>query len=212
MQLPEALTEAQHAIWDAIVRLAGRDAAFPPPHQICTELGFKNATVRQHLEALERKGLIARHSLGVGRSPRLEFTALGRRLAGLGGFPVLGAITAGRMADGAQEPVGFLNLPGKPGWFGLRVRGDSMADLIVEGDIVILQAEAEPRPGEICAVRLDGEVTLKYFERHGKRAHLKAHNPSYPPLELPLEGLRVDGVYRGLARGELVALMMEAPM
>jgi repressor LexA len=206
------LTPAQQTVWNAIIRLWRRESHFPPQHALCAELGFRNATVRQHLEALEKKGLIVRRSLGVGRSPQLEFSPRGRRKAGLIGLPVIGAIAAGSLGDAVQEPVGYLSVPGKPGWFGLRVRGDSMAELINDGDIVILQSETEPRPGEICAVRVDGEVTLKYLDWRDAKATLRPHNASFNAIKLPLERVIVDGVYRGLVRGELAELMMEATM
>ncbi len=206
------LTPAQQNVWNAILRLWRRESHFPPQHALCAELGFKNATVRQHLEALEKKDLIVRRSLGVGRAPQLEFSPRGRRVAGLIGLPVIGAIAAGSLGDAVQEPVGYLSVPGKPGWFGLRVRGDSMSELINHGDIVILQSEAEPRSGEICAVRVDGEVTLKYLDWTNAKATLRPHNPQFQAIRLPLERVVVDGVYRGLVRGELAELMMEATM
>ena len=54
-------------------------------------------------------------------------------------------------------------------YFALRVRGDSMnAARINDGDIVILRRQEEVEPGEIAAVLVDDEATLKRYSRRGK--------------------------------------------
>lgn len=212
MQLPRG----QQAVWRTVASSAQRDAGrVPAPHEVARALGLHATTVRQHLGALERKGLLAIEPAGVGRPPRLALTPSGRVLAGVAGLPVLGSIPAGPLADALQDPVGYLSLAGtvRPGWFGLRVSGDSMADLIVDGDVVVLQSGVEPRPNEICALRVDDErATLKYLRASGPLARLVPHNPAYPTLEVELERVRVDGAFRGLVRGELASLALEAPM
>lgn len=211
MELPRG----QGTVWGILARRLREDGSLPPVHELAREAGVHGTTAREHLRALERRGLVSYASRGVGRPPRLSLTPAGRSLAGLAGLPVLGSIPAGRLADALQEPVGYLSVPGvvRPGWFGLRVSGDSMADLIVDGDVVVLQGGAEPRPGEICAVRVDDErATLKYLRASGPTARLVPHNPAYPTVEVALERVRVDGAFRGLVRGELADLALEAPV
>src|SRR5690606_37463547 len=94
----------------------------------------------------------------------------------------------------------------------LRARGDSMADRIEDGDVVLLQRVEPQRSGEVCAVRVgEDESTLKYLEwsppRSGDRParyRLRPHNPSYPTLTVAAAELHIDGVMRGLIRGDVV--------
>jgi len=81
----------------------------------------------------------------------------------------------------------------------LRVRGDSMIDAgILPGDTVVLE-QREPRPGDIVAALIDGEVTLKrYLLQHGQ-PYLKAENPAYPDL-VPVRELLIQGVQVALFR------------
>jgi repressor LexA len=52
----------------------------------------------------------------------------------------------------------------------LRVQGDSMIeDGILDGDLVGVQRNPEALNGQIVVARLDGEVTIKRFERVGDR-------------------------------------------
>ena len=81
-----------------------------------------------------------------------------------------------------------------------------------DGDVVLLQRVEPQRSGEVCAVRVgEDESTLKYLEwsppRSGDRParyRLRPHNPSYPTLTVPAAELHIDGVMRGLIRGDVV--------
>ena len=206
MQLPKA----QQAVWKAITEHVRREGALPAPQALSERFGTHITTVSQHLRALETKGLLEIESRGVGRSPILRLTLHGRALAGLLGLPVLGSIPAGALSEAIQHPIGFLPNIRQPGWFGLRVSGESMAHEIRDRDIVILQSEAEPRQGQVCAVRVDDDQsTLKYLSWRAGKARLRPHNPDYPTLIVPLERVRVDGVFRGLLRGEIAQAWME---
>lgn len=199
------LPRAQHELWEAIARHAREDGQIPPPHVLRQERGCAHSTLREHLQALERKGFIAINEQGRGRTPLLRLTNLGLVAAGMRGLPVVGAIPAGRLNEAMQDPIAFLNVPAKPGWFALRVSGDSMAEVILDGDLVVLQPEAQPRPNEICAVRVgNDQATLKYLRWREDEAQLVPHNPAYPTVSVPLADVSVDGVFRGLLRGELI--------
>jgi repressor LexA len=124
------------------------------------------------------------------------------------GIPLLGTIPAGHGDLRTEEPEGMvhvdldaLNIPRTSRTFALRVTGDSMiGKFITDGDIVILEQNADPRPGEVVAALIDGESTLKTFVRErGGRTFLKAENPKYPNL-IPTGELTIQGVMRMLIR------------
>lgn len=69
--------------------------------------------------------------------------------------------------------------------FCLRAKGDSMINArILDGDIVFIRNQSNVENGEIAAVIIDDEATLKrvYYNRANGILQLVAENPSFPPL------------------------------
>jgi repressor LexA len=205
------LTRGQQRVIQQISRLKQQLGRMPSVPELSAALGYSYQALRQHLGELERKGLLEVVSRGQGRTSEIVPTLQGKSLLGLG-IPLLGQIAAGRLEDAAQDLRGLLALPSKPGFYALVVEGDSMADYLVENDIVIVRATSEFRQGQITAVYYQGRTTLKYVYRKGARAELRAHNPSYPPIVLPARELQVQGVYDSLIRGGLISELLEVVM
>lgn len=189
---------------------ASQERADGPPQlsALARSFGISYPTLREHLYALQAKGELTLESRGPGRSPRLTLRSTPR------GLPLFGEIAAGVPVGSYPEPEGHLALRVQPGQFALRVRGDSMAERIEHGDVVLLQRAQPQRSGEICAVRVgEDETTLKYLEWTGskpRRYRLRPHNLAYPSIAVSSVDLHVDGVMRGLLRGEAVqALLLE---
>lgn len=67
--------------------------------------------------------------------------------------------------------------------FCLRARGDSMVNArIHDGDIVFIHQQDEVENGEIAAVIVENEATLKRVYDYADRIVLQAENPAYEPL------------------------------
>ena len=68
----------------------------------------------------------------------------------------------------------------------IRVKGRSMIDAgIMDGDIVIVdKSNRTPSPSEVAVCELNGEYTLKRFERRGDTGWLIPANPDYPEIEI----------------------------
>lgn len=69
--------------------------------------------------------------------------------------------------------------------FCLKARGDSMTGArIMDGDIVFIQKDAELVSGQIYAVAIDDEATLKrvYYEEATQELRLLAENPKYSTM------------------------------
>ena len=69
--------------------------------------------------------------------------------------------------------------------FCLTAKGDSMINArIYDGDVVFIKAAPEVLNGEIAAVIIDNEATLKrvYYYRDENKLILSAENPKYAPL------------------------------
>jgi len=203
-----SLTPAQRRVFERLVEHGRRTGSTPDLAEFARGLGVHYVSLRQHLEALAVKGYIRFESRGRGRSPVLELPT------GATGVPVLGAIPAGPLSTATAHTEGYLPAAiagGRTTTFALRVAGDSMSDLIQDGDVVLLAQGRPQRSGEICAVRVDDdEVTLKYLDDlgHGRFA-LRAHNPAYPTLEVTGQRIVVDGVYRGLLRGSVAEALLQ---
>ena len=71
----------------------------------------------------------------------------------------------------------------------IRVQGNSMIDAgIYDGDIIIVdKSNRNPSPTEVAVCELNGEYTLKRFERRGEEGWLVPANPSYPEIRVTEE-------------------------
>lgn len=79
--------------------------------------------------------------------------------------------------------------------FCLKAKGDSMIGArILDGDIVFIREQTIVDDGEIAAVIIDDEATLKrvYYEKEKNRLTLQAENPKYRPLSY--EGEELDHI------------------
>jgi repressor LexA len=196
------LSKQQARIYTRLRQAQLEHGTLPSLADLARDLKLHYTTLRQHLRALEQKGYLELRTRGTGRSPLVALLGLPS------GIPVVGDIPAGPLSEAVEMADGFLELPFRENLFALRVQGDSMADLIQHGDLVLLEKGAVPRSGEICAVRVDGsDVTLKYLDWHEPAARkriLRPHNPSFPTVEVDAEEFHVEGVYRGLLRGSII--------
>lgn len=175
--------------------------------EVAAALGYAfPSAASKHVEALARKGLIVLDK-GKKRNTRLTaagWEALGRPPAGQG-VPVVGAIAAGSPILAIAEATEFLpDIVPRPGRLALRVRGDSMRDAgILDGDVAVIHACERVRDGEIAAVVIDGDATLKRWRSTPDGIELLAENPAYPPLRIPrerLDAVRVVGVLAFVVR------------
>ncbi len=200
----QPLPKVQAKVYGLLRAARERGEGLPSVLELARTLGVRHSTVNQHLHALSAKGYVRFESRGAGRRPVLE-------LRQPPGIPVVGSIPAGPLSDALEHPEGYLQLPFGEGHFALRVKGDSMAEPIQNGDVVILRRTPEFRSGEVCAVRVNGdEATLKYVERYPnapKTLLLRPHNPAYSPVEVEARDTFIAGVYRGLLRGDAASVL-----
>lgn len=102
-------------------------------------------------------------------------------------IPLLGEIAAGEPIFVAEEPCEYyieVNENQRVD-FCLKVRGDSMINArIMDGDIVFIRQQPIVENGEIAAVIIDGEATLKRVYKIGKSIILRPENPKYKDITL----------------------------
>ena len=100
-----------------------------------------------------------------------------------GGIPLLGKIAAGQPILAEEECEFFSPIDDTRADFCLRVRGDSMIGAgIKDGDIVFIRKQDSVDDGEIAAVLVDDEATLKRVYITDDAVTLIAENPKYKPM------------------------------
>lgn len=119
--------------------------------------------------------------------------------------PLVGRIACGMPILAEQNIEGMISVP--EGWradFVLTCRGDSMAPLILDGDLVAVRSQPEVENGEIAVVRIDDEATLKKVNFDGTTMVLQPLNPAYPLMTYTgaaLADVHIVGKAVGLCRG-----------
>ena len=123
----------------------------------------------------------------------------------LNGIKLLGSVQAGWPSPAEEELVDVLSLdeylikhPEQS--YLIKVTGDSMIDAgIREGDLVIVERGRQPKNQDIVIAQVDGEWTLKFYEKQGSAVRLVAANQKYAPIT-PKRELVVGGVVTAVIR------------
>jgi len=110
----------------------------------------------------------------------------GRRRNRLAELPLISSVPAGKVStmfhpDHVDNYVTVDDVK-DPGAFALKVKGNSMAPRIEDGDVVIVSPAQEPRNGDVCVVRVNEEDTLKKVKFEGNYIHLIPLNPDFEPV------------------------------
>lgn len=98
-------------------------------------------------------------------------------------IPLVGTIACGTPILAEQNIECDVDIPDHiHADFALRCKGDSMINArIYDGDIVYIRSQPEVEHGEIAAVEIDGEGTLKRVYIFPDQVVLQAENPRYEP-------------------------------
>ena len=157
------------------------------------EKGFlkRDPTRPRALEVFLPEVMAARRSMGATvAEPESSYdeTGVGDAMPAATYVPMVGRIAAGGpiLAEETLDDVFPLpkQLVGEGTLFMLEVRGDSMVDAaICSGDYVVVRQEQTAENGEIVAALIDGEATVKTFQRKDGQVWLLPHNPAYDPID-----------------------------
>lgn len=112
--------------------------------------------------------------------------------------PLIGAIACGDPITAIQNREGDVNAPVDMHCdFALKCQGESMIGAgIHDGDVVYIRIQPEVENGEIAAVRIDGEATLKRVYYNPGTLTLMPANPAYAPMIYTgsqLEEVHIEG-------------------
>jgi repressor LexA len=202
-----SLTPTRQTLLDYLRRHIATHGYPPSQLQIAAALGLKqNRSARLHLEALAREGHIELVP-GQARGIRLRQPATAETLQVPLQVPLLGRVAAGRPIGSDAEVRREVALDAslfrlRPDYL-LEVVGDSMVlDGILPGDLIGVHRTPEARSGQTVVARLEGEFTVKRFERRGRAVRLLPRNPAYAPIEVDPRAtdFAIEGLFAGLVR------------
>ena len=101
-------------------------------------------------------------------------------------IPLLGEIACGQPIFCTEDRESYVEAgTDVKADFCLRARGDSMVGArILDGDVVFIQKDASLEAGQIYAVAIDDEATLKrvYYDETAQVLQLLSENAKYPPM------------------------------
>jgi repressor LexA len=202
--MAKGLTKRQELILQYILDYVEKEGYPPSIREIGRdfEIGsLRGVTV--HLDALERKGYIARSNTP--RSIKVvhpKFQPSSRVVM----LPLLGSISAGTGRELVENVEDMIPVPpdmvrNVQNAFLLRVNGDSMIDDgILERDLVVVRPQDTASHGDIVAVQLGHESTVKRINFATDGVTLIPSNPNYQPIPIDREDHRIIGKVIGLIR------------
>lgn len=199
--MTRGLTDRQTQVLEFISQYL-EDHSYPPTvREVAANFGFRSPrAAHDHMKALQRKGYIR-------TTPNRPRTLEVLKPLRAKGIPLLGRIAAGEPILAIEEAEQRVDLDpaffGSGSFFALKVNGDSMIeDHIAEGDLVILRSQQEAEQGQVVAVLMGEDVTLKHFHRSGDVIELRPANQTMEPIRVgPEDGpLNILGTMVGLVR------------
>ncbi len=202
--MAKGLTKRQEMILHFILDYVQREGYPPSIREIGKEFqigSLRGVTV--HLDALERKNYISRSNTP--RSIKVVHPAFQNNTKAVM-LPLLGSIAAGPPIQAQEQVEDLIPVPSEmvrniQHAFLLRVKGDSMSgEGIMPRDLVVVKPQQTANHGDLVAVLLGDEATVKRisFDKSGVR--LMPSNPAYAPIDVVQEDATVIGKIVGLIR------------
>jgi repressor LexA len=193
----------------AHIKEAIEKRGYPPSmREIGEAVGLtSSSSVAHQLKVLEEKGFLkrdpnrpralevflpevmaARRSISSADESSIDETGIGDAMPAATYVPLLGRIAAGGPILAEEQLQEVFPLPrqlvGEGQLFLLEVSGDSMIDAaICSGDYVVVRQAQTAENGDIVAALIDGEATVKTFQRKGGQVWLLPHNDAYEPID-----------------------------
>lgn len=220
-----SLTEKQSKVLEFVADHI-QSVGFPPTvRQIAVYFGVSAKAAHDHLRAIAKKGYVrlfpgsARGMEVVNlpdelqeklqaKNPNTTSTKLIEEVLQI---PLIGCIAAGTpilAQENIETNIAFPKafMPATGDMFALRVKGDSMEEAgILDGDVTVLKqvhdTNSEVSNGDIVAAIIDGDATLKTYQRSKNKITLLPQNKKYEPIYLTVKDNatiigKLVGVYR----------------
>lgn len=206
MTMFPTLYKKQRAVLEYVSQYMQKHGYAPTISEICDAMGVSSpATVHEHLQKLEKLGMLKRDWRRMRGMEVVNQKAAGW-LEGITAVevPLYGYIAAGRPIEAIANPTEFIKVPedmvGKRRTYVLQVKGDSMIEAAIQdGDYVIVEEQDTANNGDIVVALLNNTfATLKRFFKEKDHVRLEPANSTMNPIitnDVKIQG-RVIGVIR----------------
>ena len=115
--------------------------------------------------------------------------------------PIIGEIACGTPITAEQNIEEYADLPeGCHADFALKCKGDSMEPTFLDGDLVLIRQTPDFENGQIVAIGIEGEATLKHAYHQGEHIICVSDNPAYAPQTFPAQEVTIYGLAVGFVR------------
>lgn len=109
-------------------------------------------------------------------------------------IPVLGRVCAGNGTEAIEEQIDIIEISPKMAQkgehFGLVIKGDSMTPLLSDGDIVIVNRDADAESGDLIVALVNGsDAMCKRLQKYSEGFALIPENPLYEPMRYTKEDI-----------------------
>ena len=193
------LTQAQNHVLKTVKEFI-RENQYPPTlSELGQALRININAVRDHLLTLERKQFL-RYVPNTSRGIEILKSKPS-------GIPIYGFVPAGHPFMSQENVVDTFEvqryISASNNVFGLYVRGDSMKDAnIATGDLLFVDPDVEARNGRMVVALVEGEPTVKWFQKEGSTVSLVPANKKYKPIVINKhdENFKIVGVVVGMIR------------
>ena len=183
----QSLTPKEKLFYDYITNTIRSEGYPPSVRDIQQALDVKStSTVHAYLQRLEEKGYI-RKSDRKSRSLRVNDPLPASQDTAR--IPLVGTVAAGTPILATQNIERYLDVPAisralrGSNLFALRVKGESMIEAgILDGDIIVLNRDAEFQNGEIVVALIDDEATVKTYYKENGHFRLQPENSTMEPI------------------------------
>ncbi|MFA5833148.1 MAG: transcriptional repressor LexA [Bacteroidota bacterium] len=193
------LTKAQQKVFDLVKAYIEENNIPPTLAELADKLKVNLNAVRSHLLTLDRKQAL-KYIPNISRGIEL-FQSKSK------GIPIYGYVPAGTPFMSQENIVDTFEIKkyisASDEVFGLYVRGDSMKDANLEtDDLLFVDPKIEARNGRMVVALVEGEPTVKWFERDGNTIRLVPANSKYKPIEVNKhdDRFQIVGVVVGMIR------------
>jgi len=202
---PVTLYKRQKQILDFISQYIQVNGHSPTLQEIADSMELSSlATVHEHIQALEKKGVIKKYEGSVRGIEILDKT-FNSSLSAVE-LPLVGFIAAGEPIEANENPLATVTVSSDivsktKRCFVLQVKGDSMIDMgIFDGDHVVIQQQNTARDGQIIVALIDNEFLKTLYHESDGRIRLQPANKRMDPIFVEAASLSIQGVVTGVIR------------
>lgn len=157
--------------------------------EIATRIGVDRSTYAKYENGQSEPNFEMTQKLASLFGVTVDFLIGNPPAAGTSGIwvPVLGDVAAGVPIEAVENIVDYEEidqaLAATGDFFGLRIKGASMAPRILEGDVVIVRKQDDAETGDTAVILINGDsATVKKIKKMPDGIQLIPTNPAYDPM------------------------------